>query len=280
MKRILITAKHSYIGNSFAEWTNGKYDIDFISCRTDEWKQSSFSVYDAILHVAGIAHIKESKDNIKLYYEVNRDLTIELAAKAKADGVKQFIFLSSMSVYGIESGIINKDTPTNPKNNYGISKIEAENQIKLLENDHFKITTIRPPMVYGMGCKGNYSRLAKMALRLPIFPSVDNQRSMIHIDNLSEFLVLLIEDCSSGVYFPQNSEYVNTSEMVWLIAEFNGKKIRMIKLFNPLLSLLGNKIGIVNKVFGDLVYDKEMSIQKKNYCLHDLKESIRKTELG
>ena len=159
MKRILITAKHSYIGNSFAEWTNGKYDIDFISCRTDEWKQSSFSVYDAILHVAGIAHIKESKDNIKLYYEVNRDLTIELAAKAKTDGVKQFIFLSSMSVYGIESGTINKDTPTNPKNNYGISKIEAENQIKLLENDHFKITIIRPPMVYGMGCKGNYCLL-------------------------------------------------------------------------------------------------------------------------
>ena len=279
MKRILITAKHSYIGNAFAEWTAGKYNIDLISCRTDEWKQHSFSGYDIIFHVAGIAHIKEKQENSALYYKVNRDLTIELATKAKEDGVKQFIFLSSMSVYGIESGVISKDTLTNPKSNYGISKLQAEEQIKPLENNNFKISIIRPPMVYGKDCKGNYPRLATLAIKLPLFPSIYNQRSMIHIDNLSELVRLLIEDCGSGVYFPQNADYVNTSEMVRIIAEVHGKKIGRIELFNPLLSLLGNKIGMVNKAFGNLVYDKGMSIYKKNYCVHKLKESIMKTEV-
>lgn len=280
MKRILITGKNSYIGTSFENWLrrkSEKYKLDTVDMRDCSWKEKDFSKYDVIFHVAGIAHVKETKKNQHLYYKVNRDLAYETAKKAKAEGVKQFIFLSSMSVYGIKNGIIDKNTCLNPKSNYGKSKLQAEELIAKLKDDFFIIATLRPPMIYGKGCKGNYTRLAKLAVKTRIFPNIDNKRSMIYIDNLCEFVKLLIDDCSSGLFLPQNVEYVKTSEMVRLIAEVHGKKIRMTKLFNPLLKLLN--ISIINKVFGDLVYEQRMSEYKEDYSLHGIKESILLTEM-
>ena len=284
MKRILITAKHSYIGNTFAEWTAGKYNIDFISCRTDEWKQSPFSEYDIVFHVAGIAHVSTDPNMEAQYYKVNRDLTVELAQKAKAEGVKQFIFMSSIIVYGDSSHINKKkvitiNTVPQPANFYGNSKLQAEQGIIPLQDIKFNVVIIRPPLIYGKGSKGNYYRLAQMAQKLPIFPAINNQKSMIYIDNLCEFIRLMIENEEHGFFFPQNNEYVATTEMVKLISEAHGKQIRFTKLVNPLISLLGNKISMVNKAFGNLVYDKSMSIYKKKYCINDLKESIEKSEM-
>lgn len=271
-KKILITAKNSYIGNSFADWVkaNNNYSIDFISCRTDDWKQLSFSNYDVILHVAGVAHVNETNENKELYYQVNRDLTIQLAVKAKNDGVMQFIFISSMSVYGIESGVISKDTIPCPKSNYGISKLQAEEMIKQFQDKNFNVIRIRPPMVYGEKCKGNYVKLVKMALFLPVFPEIKNKRSMIYIDNLSQFIKLVIDDNQSGAFMPQNAEYVNTSEMVKLIAEAHGKKMRLTKLGNFLIYPLVKRINVFGKIFGDLVYEQDTS----EYCLTATKESI------
>lgn len=280
MKRLLITGKNSYIGTSLENWLMrepDKYKVDTIDMKDESWKAKDFSSYDVVFHVAGIAHIKETSDNQDLYYKVNRDLAYETAQKAKQDGVKQFIFLSSMSVYGIENGVINRDTPLNPNSAYGKSKIEAEKLINKLEDNTFVVATLRPPMVYGKGCRGNYPRLVGLALKTSIFPKVDNKRSMIYIDNLSEFVKQLIDNRSEGLFFPQNAEYVNTSEMVRLIAEAHGKRIVMIKLFNPLLRLL--KISTVNKVIGDLVYDMSMSKYESNYRVCGFKESIEKTEL-
>lgn len=281
MKRILITGANSYIGTSFEKWVAqwpDKYSVDTVDMKDGSWKEKDFSKYDVVFHVAGIAHIKETKENQDLYYKVNRDLAYETAKKAKADGVKQFVFLSSMSVYGIETGVISKDTPLKPNSAYGKSKVEAEGFISGLASDVFKVATLRPPMVYGKGCKGNYQRLAKLAVKTPIFPDIDNKRSMIYIDNLCEFVRLLIDDCGAGLYFPQNDEYVKTSEMVKLIAEAHGKKIRMTKLFNPLLRLL--RVSTVNKVFGYLVYEQSMSdYGRANYRIRSLRDSIKLTEM-
>jgi len=281
MKKILITGANSYIGTSFEKWLAKepeKYAVDTVDMIGDSWKQKDFSGYDVVFHVAGIAHVKETKKNKELYYKVNRDLSYETARKAKKEGVKQFIFLSSMSVYGVEKGIINENTLLKPKTNYGKSKLEAEKLIIPLNDDEFKVVILRPPMIYGKGCKGNYPRLAKLALKTPIFPNIDNKRSMLYIENLCEFVKFIIDDCSSGIFFPQNEEYVCTSKMVKLIAEAHGKKIRMTKLFNPLIRLL--KIGIVNKVFGDLVYDKNLIMINKIQNLSFIKfnETIRITE--
>lgn len=285
-KKILITGANSYIGTSFEKWIArynlsrrySQYHIDTVETKNYEWKETSFAGYDTVFHVAGIVHINETKENKTLFFSVNRDLTVELAQKAKKDGVKQFIFLSTMNVYGINSGVITQKTSPSPRTSYGISKLQAEEKIQLLKDDNFNIAIIRPPMVYGKNCKGNYSRLAALSLMLPLFPEVDNQRSMIYIDNLSEFVRVLIDDCSSGVFLPQNEEYVNTSKLVMLIASANGKKIRKTKLFNPILRLLCKKIDIINKVFGDLVYDQNVSRYKKNYCVSGLEESVRLTE--
>jgi nucleoside-diphosphate-sugar epimerase len=282
MKRILVTAKNSYIGNAFSTWTTEKYAIEFISCRNGEWMDMDFSNYDVVLHVAGIAHVSTDPNMESEYYKVNRDLTIDLAAKAKSEGVKQFIFLSSIIVYGESSSgerIIDYSTTPVPSNFYGNSKLQAEVGIKKLVSENFKVVIIRPPMIYGNGSKGNYSKLAKAAQRLPVFPDLDNQRSMLHIDNLCEFIRLMIENEENGLFFPQNSEFVKTSEMVRLIAEVHGKKIRLTKVFNPLLKLLEMKVELINKVFGNLVYEKSMSEYKDDYRVMDFKESIRVTEL-
>ncbi len=276
MKKVLITGQNSYIGTSFENWLNKdivNYKVEAIDMKDGSWKDADFSQYDVVFHVAGIAHIKETSENQELYYKVNRDLAYECAQKAKIDGVLHFVFLSSMSVYGIEKGTIAKNSQLSPNTAYGKSKIEAEELINKLQDDLFTISTIRPPMVYGKGCKGNYPRLAKLALKTPIFPWIENKRSMIYIDNLSEFIKQLIDNQSGGLFLPQNSEYVNTSEMVRLIAKAHGKTIKMTKLFNPLFKLLN--VSTVNKVFGDLVYDMSIS---SNISLVPFSETIKQTE--
>src|SRR5699024_5538582 len=159
--------------------------------------------------------------------------TIEVAKKAKSDGVKQFIFMSSIIVYGTKNEFIDKNTEPNPDNFYGESKLQAEQGILPLQDENFSIAIIRPPMIYGKGSKGNYPLLSKLAQITPIFPDYDNQRSMLHIDNLTEFLRIIIDYDDSGIFFPQNEEYVKTSDMVRTISEVHGKKMYQTRLFNP-----------------------------------------------
>lgn len=256
MKHILITGAGSYIGTSFEaylkQWPDA-YRVDTVDMIGDDWRSTDFSVYDTVFHVAGIAHRKETSQNRHLYYEVNRDLAVETAKVAKANGVKQFILLSSMSVYGLTVGRIQKNTVPHPRNAYGDSKLQADEEIKKLENANFRFACLRPPMVYGKGCKGNYQSLRTFALKSPIFPDYENRRSMIYIGNLCEFVRNVIEEEKDGLFFPQNASYVRTSDFVKAIAEANGKKIRLIKAFNFAITLLS--VGVVKKVFGDLIYE-------------------------
>jgi len=279
MKNILITGVNSYVGNSLGEWLKQypeDYQTEKISLRDGTWKEKDFSMYDVVVHVAGIAHRKETKENAQLYYDVNRDLAYDVAQKSKTESVKQFIFLSSMSVYGLEEGVIDGRTPLHPKSNYGKSKLEAENLIQPLENKNFKVAIIRPPMIYGKDCKGNYQRLAKIAKKVPVFPKIDNKRSMIYIDNLSEFIRLSIDEEMQGMFLPQNEEYVCTSELVSMIAQVHNKKIHMTRVFNPLIKLL--KVNTVNKVFGNLVYEKKLSDLSEHYNIKKFKNTVQATE--
>lgn len=286
MKKILITGANSYIGVSFEDWMkqcSDEYSIDTIDMQSEKWKKQDFSNYDAVFHVAGIAHVSTDPKLEDLYYKVNRDLTIEVAKKAKNEGVKQFVFMSSIIVYGDSSHInkkrvINRDTVPAPSNFYGNSKLQAEEGILPLSDDKFKVAVLRPPMIYGKGSKGNYPKLAKMARKLPFFPDIDNERSMLHIDNLCEFIRLIIKNEESGVFYPQNKEYVKTSDLVKEIAKVHGKNIKTTKLFNPMLRAMGSFIGLVNKAFGNLVYEKSMSEYKDDYRIKGLIESIKSTE--
>lgn len=166
MKNILITGANSYIGTSFERWLSQwpeNYKVDTLDMTLTDWEKHSFKGYDVIFHVAGIAHQKETEDNKSLYYKVNRDLAISVANKAKAEGVGHFIILSSMSVYGVSTGIITEETQPSPVTYYGDSKLQADEQIYSLNQSSFKVSIVRPPMVYGNGCKGNYNQLAGFA---------------------------------------------------------------------------------------------------------------------
>lgn len=279
MKKILVSGANSYVGTSFEKWLSQwpeVYQIDSIGLRGDNWKAEDFSKYDSVYHLAAIVHVKE-RDSAK-YFEVNRDLAFAVAEHAKKSGVKQFVFMSTMGVYGCESGYINSETVPVPKTPYAISKYEAENLIMELADDHFKVAILRPPIIYGKDCKGNYPRLASLALKLPFFPNVENERSMLHIDNLCEFVKVIIDQEDAGIFFPQNKEYVNTSELVKAIAEAHGRKINLIGVFNGILKLLRSRIELIEKVFGSLVYDKTMSEYRENYQVRGFKESIMLTE--
>ncbi len=289
MKKILITGVNSYIGTSFEKYIKENYpewyEIDTVDMIDGSWREKSFSGYDSVFHVAGIAHSdsgKISAEKEKLYYSVNTDLTIETAKKAKTDGVKQFIFMSSAIVYGDSAPIgkdklITKDTPVSPTNCYGDSKVQAENGIRPLNDENFKVVILRPPMIYGKGSKGNYPLLSKIAQKTPIFPYVKNQRSMLYIENLCEFVRLMIENEESGTFWPQNEEYSNTSELVKMIAEAHGKRVWLVKGFGWALKLLSHVTPVVNKAFGSLRYEREMS-RYDEFNLISLRKSIEKTE--
>jgi nucleoside-diphosphate-sugar epimerase len=277
VKRILITGANSYVGTNVERWLMkepDKYHVDTIDMIDGSWREKDFSGYDVVFHVAGIAHVKETSGNRSLFYLVNRDLPIEVAQKAKNAGVSHFIFLSSMSVYGMDTGIISKTTVPIPKTNYGKSKLEAEDGIRALINEKFKVAILRPPMIYGKGCKGNFQKLVLLAQKLPIFPIISNTRSMLYINNLSSFIEIMIEENLSGLYFPQNREFMNTSEMVKWIASSLGSKVYLSRSLGVFISLLMRFCKPARKAFGSLIYH-EMENFNHDYCIFDAETSVR-----
>ena len=268
MKKILITGANSYIGTSFEKYMQqyaDEYQVDTIDMIDGSWREKSFSGYDIIYHVAGIAHQKETKKNAGLYYQINKDLAIEVAQKAKKEGVSQFVFLSSMSVYGKDTGGITEVTQPAPKSNYGKSKLQAEKGLESLSSDNFIVSILRPPMVYGKGCKGNFQSVVKLVKKLPVFPKVNNKRSMIYIENLSKYVKWVIEQRRSGLIFPCNREVGNTSQMALSIARALNKRLYLSRLLAFLVKILSAVNVSAKKAFGSLFYE----VQDK-YFVEDL----------
>ena len=298
-KKVLITGAGSYIGEAFQTYATEHYPalkVDAVDMIDGSWREKNFSSYDIIYHVAGIAHadVGNVDEATKAkYYAVNTDLAVEVCEKAKAEGVKNFVFMSSMIVYGDsapygKSKVVDGHTGPFAANFYGDSKLQADAAVRELADDSFHVFVLRPPMIYGKGSKGNYPTLAKFAKKLPVFPNVDNERSMLHIDNLCEFLcqIMMVKEVKENaiVLIPQNGEWTKTSEMVKEIGEVTGKKVRLIGGIMKPAVLLGGKVpgkigGLVNKAFGNSTYAHEMSIYEGIvYQTTSLKESIQKTE--
>lgn len=297
MKRILILGENSYIGCSFASYArqnySGSLQVDKISLRGDEWKKTDWNGYDAVLNVTGKAHadignLTESEK--QEYYTVNCELACAAAEKAIAEGVGQYIYLSSIIVYGDSSNVkhplhITKETRPSPSNFYGDSKWQAEQKLeKVFKESHTeaKLAIVRPPMIYGKESKGNFRMLTGLAGKTPIFPKVKNERSMLYIENLSEFLCLLAKSGKGGIFLPQNEDYVSTAEMVREIGRANGKKIRLCAWLVPFVWLawkMPGKIGgMVKKAFGSLTIDLELSRQGiDGYQKYGLRESVRRS---
>ncbi len=296
--KVLITGAGSYIGTSFEEYCRSKYpniEIVTLDMKDTSWKESPLwdQEFDTVFHVAGIAHVDvghADPQTQELYYAINTDLAIECAKVARENGVHQFIFMSSMIVYGTASSVgVGRDVPVDanvvphPTNFYGDSKWQADKGIRAMGTSYFHTAILRPPMIYGKGSKGNYPTLARIAKKTLVFPQVSNKRSMLYIENLAEFLAQLVFSGEGGVYIPQNSTYSNTSEMVRLIASAARKKIRISSVLSPVVKVAehipGKVRNLAEKAFGSSWYDQSLSIYPGlDYQKVSFEESIKRTE--
>ncbi|GHV57424.1 UDP-glucose 4-epimerase [Deltaproteobacteria bacterium] len=261
MKRVLVIGRGSYIGRRFAEYVQGELEVDFAGARDGSWREVNFSGYEAVLMAAGLAHRRVAAARRDLYLAVNRDLPVAVAQKARRSGVGQFIFLSSLYAYGRRRGEINEGARPreDPGSIYGLAKLQAEKILAALAEESFQVAVVRPPLVYGPGCPGNFLRLAALTRWLPVFPARPNRRSMIYIDNLSRLLRLIVEHRAAGLFCPQNEEYVSTPDLVLEIARVLGRRVRLSGLLNPPVSILKRFVPLAEKVFGDLYYTQDLS---------------------
>ena len=280
--RVLITGKNSYAGKEFIKRIQAKKSdlvIDAISVRDDEWKSLNFSVYDAIYHVAAIVHLKEKTSMEQEYYRVNSNLPYEIAYKAKSEGVKSFVFLSSIAVYGIlgqigKDIVISKETRENPKTFNGKSKLAAEQLLMPLQSEEFNVAILRIPLIYGRNCPGNYNSLSKLARLTPVFPNLNNKRSMIFIDHLSDIVEFIIKDKRYGTFLVNNPENFNTLYLVKEIAKNHDKKIFHSSILSIILKLFGNRFSVTQKLFGTVYYKLE-DTKIKDFTFEDI--SFEKT---
>lgn len=290
MKKVLITGAGSYIGTKVEKWLKTSksdigellFEVDSIDTIDGHWKDADFSKYDIVFNVAGIAHVKAAKNEGPLYYAINRDMVIEIAQTAKNAGVKQFIHMSSMIVYKevktLAGKVVTKDTLPTPNGFYGDSKLQGEIGIRKLDCETFKVCILRPPMIYGPNCRGNFPRLAWLGVKLPIFPEWHNKRSMLFVDNLCEFVKQAILHECQGIYFPQNAEYADTVEIIRYFANKYHHRIWITKMFNWLIKLFGSSVRPIGKMFSDSYYDMSMSQYQFDYQLVNLHDSFKDIE--
>lgn len=281
--KILVLGKNGYISRCFQEYMNKFTEqVDAISVRGDNWENYSFSGYDAIFNTIGLAHNDARMGTDEEFLKLNVQLPTALAKKAKEDGVSIFIHMSSMIIYGNSSEIgkfeaITKDTVPNPDNIYGQSKLLGEKELEKLEGENFKVALIRSCRVYGEKDTDSIRMLTNFAKKMPMFPKLKNNISMIYSDNLCELVRLIAEAKQGGIYFPQQERYICTGDMVKDIATLSGHRLWSTKIFNPILLTVGKRIRIINKVFGNEGYDFGLSTHfDGKYRVVSYEESIKR----
>lgn len=286
--RVLIIGRNSYIAQRLKKFLSLKgINVDMISVRDDAWKKESFSIFDAVIYCAGIVHSKGLIEQ-SLYRLVNVEIPFEMAQKSKDDGVKQFVYLSSMAVYGLDKRlpqeqVITVATECMPKSLYGKSKLEGERKLESLKSPAFTLTFVRPPNVYGHNCKGNYirlfSKLSNMMLLIPILYT-DVRQGMIFIDNLTELLYQLIKCKIGGVITPQDQKVLSSYELMCLMRSVNQRSLRTSKLLGNILKLF-SKLSIMKKIYGGILYDEKLtSIPGIDYHVVGVDEGLNYTLRG
>lgn len=265
--KLLILGKTSYVGTAVKNYIKKKHPalkVEMASSRNGDWKNYDFGKYVAIYNVSGLCHADSKHGTPEQYMSINGKLPIEMGKKAKNDGCKLFINMSSSIVYGNmsflgEEKTIDRKTVPNPVNVYGASKLFAEKGLQKLETDDFGVALIRAPLIYGENAMGNFQYLVKFAQKSPIFPNIHNRQSMIYIDNLCELVYLIVKNQQRGIYLPQDSKVICTSKMVKDMSVICGNKLYLTKIFNPILFFLARKIYFIDKAFGNTEYTKEAS---------------------
>lgn len=285
---MIITGADSYIGSHIQSYIlshDRTFSVEQLDVTDHKWQDFDFSGYDAVVHVAAIVHRKDIAD-WDCYRRVNVDLTAEIARKARSQGVRQFVFLSSMAVYGAEKSlsaqksVIAADAAPAPTTMYGRSKLLAEQALGEMESEGFRVAIVRPPNVYGPGCRGSYiSTYAAIVSKLPAipkaFPSV--RQSVLYIDNLSRFIYLLICGQERGIYTPQDDISVSAVTLMEAIRDGLGLKRKTSAFLGAFVYLLA-ACPLVRKGYGGISYRRSDSHQDRfDYVTVPFAEGIRRT---
>lgn len=282
--RILVVGKSGYVSTCFQSYIKKYPDVlvDSISARNEGWKEHDFHGYDAVFNATGLAHNDARKGTEVEFMALNAILPFELALKAKTESVPVFIHMSSMIVYGDMSNVgdfafIDEHTKPKPENIYGISKLRGEENIQSLNDNNFHVAIIRSSLVYGESAVDNFLKLTDYAVKLPVFPNIQNYRSMIYSDNLCELIKLIAETKKSGLFYPQQEKHIQTAQLLYDIGDQAGHRVILTRVFNPLIKLLSPYIGLIRKVFGSEAYKLEASNHFEGaYRVVSYEESVKR----
>lgn len=267
-KKILVTGANGFIGKRFIEYNKECFDITTLSVRDESYKTFDYTDFDSIVHLAGKAHDMNCKEDSE-YFKVNVDITKALATKAKTDDVKHFVYISSVKVYGNEDrGLITEKSECTPEDAYGKSKLEAEQFVKTLQDENFKVAIVRPPMVYGKGVKGNMDKLIALCNKnypLP-FGNIGNLRTMVFVDNLVELLNTIIDQQAQGIFIPGDKKPVSTDALIVMIRKALGKEPKLISIPKFLRRIIKTfKPALHKRLFGSFVIDTKNTNATLNF---------------
>lgn len=267
-KKVLVTGASGFIGQHFIKNAN-EFDIIKVDLLKQSVSDVDFSGVNSVLHLAAYVHQMKGGDS-NYYFKVNRDLAFEVAKRAKMQNVKQFVFMSTVKVYGEftdDNNYWDEESECHPEDDYGKSKLEAEKLILELEDDNFKIAIVRSPLVYGEGVKANMLNLMKLVDRFPVLPlgNINNKRTMVFIGNLISVFQKIIEEQFNGVIIPSDDKSLSTTELVKLISCELNKKLILINANYTVKPLLLFKPILANRLLGSLFLNNEKS--KREYDL-------------
>jgi UDP-glucose 4-epimerase len=269
MNRILVTGADSFIGTNFRNYSENQ-KIKEISLFENKPEEIDFSEFDVVLHLAAIVH-QSKKIEEQEYFLINRDLCIKVAEHAKRAGVKQFVFLSTVKVYGKYtpgSYPWNEDSACYPEDAYGKSKYEAELALRNLDDSKFTVSVVRTPLVYGDGVKANLLKLIKLikSCRMLPFGKIENRRNYTFVENLIGFIDRIIEKRVSGTFIAMDDKALSSTELIFLLSKYMNKKLLLFKL--PAIFV---KTGFIflpelfNRIYGSFELDNTKTKKLLNF---------------
>lgn len=267
--KILITGKNSFIGSYFKN-NSPQFKVSEVDLLTNKPDEIDFTHSEVVFHVAAIVHQDKAIPD-STYFEVNSDLAFNVAQKAKQDGVKQFVFMSTVKVYGENSKLENpwtEDVVCHPSDAYGKSKLDAEKRLMELNDKNFVVSIIRTPVVYGAGVKGNIQKIASFIKKQKFIPfnGINNKRAMVYIGNLIALIQEVIKQQKAGIFLAGDGAILSTSEFVkHLIAATDTKKYFIIfpGIFQKMIQLI--RPNIYNRLFGSQVIDNSKTFNELNF---------------
>lgn len=275
---IVLTGSRGFIGSYFNAKYNTKYNIKKFSFLDDNIEELMLTDVESVIHLSALVHQMGGATKEE-YEKINVKQTIELAKKAKESGVKHFIFMSSVKVYGEETdSVYTETTICTPEDEYGKSKLKAEKELEKLKDENFKVSIIRTPIVYGEGVKANIKKLISLVSKVSLLPfaNINNRRSMVYIGNLCHLIDTILEKQANGIFLASDDKPISTTQLIKTIAKELGKKIYLVKipLFKEILKLL--KPSLYKRLYESLEIDNSKTKKLLDFeNLYSAEDGIR-----